>query len=29
VIWSWTFGDTDRALVENQSLIDTLRFAAN
>jgi hypothetical protein len=27
VIWSWTFGDTDHALKENQSLIDSLRFA--
>jgi hypothetical protein len=28
VIWSWTFGHTDHALHENQSLVDSLRFAA-
>jgi hypothetical protein len=28
VIWSWTFGATDHALEGNQSLIDSLRFAA-
>jgi hypothetical protein len=28
VIWSWTFGATDHALERNQSLIDSLRFAA-
>jgi hypothetical protein len=28
VVWSWTFGHTDRALDRNQSLIDSLRFAA-
>jgi hypothetical protein len=28
VIWSWTFGHTDHALAGNQSLIDSLSFAA-
>jgi hypothetical protein len=28
VVWSWTFGHTDQALDANQSLIDSLRFAA-